>query len=193
MFEIVNLNNWEQKCIELLGQANLTIDEFSKKKDIDFAEYEKRLQEAHNWYMYQKILLEILYRTADLKHTLHLGSSTRQQCGALLPMYLNQVNDVVSRLKAWHQFQISKFGIDINANLRKRMGFDGFIYKLPSLINEELGLRPVSERTSDIIGTQTKAYEIPDNAENIDLFHEDIKIIGKEGKLYYLPESNTSE
>lgn len=80
------------------GQANLTIVGYSKKSNLGFDEYEEELPEVQNWYTYQNTLLEVLYRIADLKHTLHLGSVSREQCGALLPTYSKQVKDAINSL-----------------------------------------------------------------------------------------------
>lgn len=188
--EISKLNNFEHQCIELLGQANLTIAGYSKKVNLDFDNYEKELPEVHNWYIYQKTLLEVMYRIADLKYVLYLGSVSREQCSALLPIYAKQVKDAVEQLNIWHKSQVEKLGIDVNANLRKRIGLDGFIHKLPGLFDAGHKFRPISETTSDIIVTQISAYEIPNKTETIDLFKEDVRVIAKDGKFYCLPEED---
>lgn len=64
--KIAQLDSLEEECTQLLGQANLTLAGFAKKKDLDFAAYEKELQEAQNWYIYQNTLLEMLYKISDL-------------------------------------------------------------------------------------------------------------------------------
>ncbi|NRZ07715.1 hypothetical protein DFR90_000176 [Clostridium beijerinckii] len=107
--EIYNLNRWEQECIQLLGQANLTIAGFAKKENLDYEEYEKQLAEAQNWFVYQKTLMEVMIKIAELKHTLHLGSASREQCGALLPTYSKQVQDSLNQLSTWHKAQTEKF------------------------------------------------------------------------------------
>lgn len=190
--ETTNLNSWEQQCIELLGQANLTIAGFSKKINLGFDEYEKELMEAYNWYIYQKTLLEVLYRIADLKHTLYLGSISREQSGALLSIYSEQVKDTISQLNIWHQFQAENLGIDRDEYIRRRVGVDGLIHKLPSLINGDYKFRPISEKTADTITIQTTNYEILRKMETVDLFQEDVRVISKEGKFYYLPKNDTA-
>jgi hypothetical protein len=132
-------------------------------------------------------LLEVLYKIADLKHTLYLGAVSRKQCGVLLSTYSKQVKEVILQLNTWNQSQVEKLCIDINANLRKRVGFDSFIHKLPSLFKEDYNYRSVSKTTTDIITAHATAYGIPDETETIDLFQKDVKVIAKEGKLYYLP------
>lgn len=186
--EIANLNNWEQECIQLLGQANLTIAGFSKKNDLDYDEYEKELGEAQNWFIYQKTLMEVMSKIAELKHTLHLGAVSREQCGALLPTYSKQVQDALNQLCSWHQVQVEKFKINVEESNRKRTGFDSFIHTIPGWINEKNRYRSVSENTVKKIVDQTNRYDIPQKTDMIDLFQEDVKIIAKEGKIYYLPQ-----
>lgn len=186
--EIANLNNWEQECIQLLGQANLTIAGFSKKNDLDYDEYEKELGEAQNWFIYQKTLMEVMSKIAELKHTLHLGAVSREQCGALLPIYSKQVQDALNQLCSWHQVQVEKFKINVEESNRKRTGFDSFFHTIPGWINEKNRYRSVSENTVKKIVDQTNRYDIPQKTDMIDLFQEDVKIIAKEGKIYYLPQ-----
>lgn len=185
--EIDNLNDWEHECMELLGQANLTIVGFARENELNFSEYEERLPEIQNWYTYQGTLLEVLYRIADLKYALHFGSMSIEQCRAILPTYTKQVKDAAAQLAAWHEKQIKKFGIDIDSNIRKRMGFDGFIHKLPGLINDEYNYRPISNQTTDVIAAQISAHDTPDTEESYDLFQNDVRVIAKGGKVYYLP------
>lgn len=185
--EIYNINRWEQECIQLLGQANLTIAGFAKKEDLDYEEYEKQLAEAQNWFVYQKTMMEVMIKIAELKHTLHLGSASREQCGALLSTYSKQVQDSLNQLSKWHKAQIEKFEINVDENSRKRIGLDGVIHFIPGLINEENKFRTISKNTVKNIVTQTNGHIAPQNIDPIDLFQEDVRIIAKEGKLYYLP------
>ncbi|NSJ90919.1 hypothetical protein G7A79_17420 [Coprococcus sp. MSK.21.13] len=188
--EIINLNNLEHKCIELLGQANLIIADYYKKSNVSFDEYEEDLLEVQNWYIYQKTLLEVLYRIADLKHTLYLGSISKEQCYSLLNVYSAQVKESVSKLAKWHNFQVEKHGINTNDNVRKRVGIDGLIHKVPGIFKEDYNYRPLSKKTKDIITTQINSYETSHSNQIIDLFQEDVKVIAKEGKFYYLPKGD---
>lgn len=186
--EIYNLNRWEQECIQLLGQANLTIAGFIKKENLYYEEYEKQLAEAQNWFVYQKTMMEVMIKIAELKHTLHLGSASREQCGALLPTYSKQVQDSIKQLSTWHKAQIEKFEINVEENSRKRIGLDGVIHFIPGLINEENKFRSISNNTVKNIVAQTNGYTAPQNIDPIDLFQEDVRIIAREGKIYYLSQ-----
>lgn len=186
--EIYNLNRWEQECIQLLGQANLIIAGFGKKENLDYEEYEKQLAEAQNWFVYQKTLMEVMIKIAELKHTLHLGSASREQCGALLPTYSKQVQDSLNQLSTWHKTQTEKFEINVDEKSRKRMGLDGVIYFIPGLINEENKFCSIPNNTVKKIIAQTNGYTTRQNIDPIDLFQEDVRIIAKEGRIYYLPK-----
>ena len=110
--KISQLDSLEEECTKLLGQANLTLVDYSEKRDLDYDSYEKELKEAQKWYMYQKSLTEVLYRISDLRYTLHLGAVSREQCVALLPTYSRQVEETQQRLAAWHNDTTQRLKID---------------------------------------------------------------------------------
>lgn len=185
--EINNLNRWETECAELLGQANLSLEDYSKLSNFDYPKYEKLLPEINNWYTYQNLLLELLVKISELRHTLHLGVVSVEQCCALIPTYEKQVNIAQAQLSAWHHTQIQRFGIKVEDGKIKRAGLDGFIHLIPGWINEEHKYRPISKKTVKQIISQTNDHSVLPAKEAIDLFQEDVRIVAKEGKLYYLP------
>lgn len=188
MSKISQLDSLEEECTQLLGQANLTLAGYAKKKDLDYNSYEKELMEAQNWFMYQKSLLDVLYKISDLRYTLHLGAVSREQCVALLPTYTQQVADTQGRLSNWHQDTAKRLDINPEDGKRKRDGLDGFVHFIPSLLNEELKYRPIEKSTASMITTQVTGYE-GYCQDTTDLYSEDVQLIAKDGKVYYLPES----
>ena len=100
--KISQLDGLEEECTQLLGQANLTLADYTQKNDLNYAAYEKEVIEAQNWYAYQKALTDVLYRISELKYTLHMGAVSREQCSAMLPTYSNQVAETQMRLTEWH-------------------------------------------------------------------------------------------
>lgn len=184
--EISNLNRLEQQCIELLGQANLTIADYSKKMDMGIKEYEEQLVGVQYWVVYQETLLEVLYLIANLKYALYLGAVSRDQCNSLLSTYSKQSRDVSLGLQNWHLEQMEKYGINLEEGNRERYGVDGILHKVPGMIRKELNFRPVPKDVVDIITkhlTTDKCRQVPVR----EVFNEDVKLIGKEGKIYYLP------
>lgn len=185
--KIEQLDSLEEECTQLLGQVNLTLAGFAKKNDLDYASYEKELKEAQNWYTYQKALLDVLHKISDLRYTLHMGAVSREQCIALLPTYTKQVEDTQTLLAGWHQTSVNRLGIDMNKIRRKRAGFDGVIHFIPGLFNDDLNFRAIDEKTVGMIAVQASVQSIEHPQNTTDLYAEDVQLISKDGKIYYLP------
>lgn len=186
--KISQLDSLEEECTQLLGHANLTLVGYTKKTDLDYNAYEKELPEIQNWYMYQKSLLDVLYKISELRYTLHMGVVSREHCIALLPTYTNQIAETQSRLTGWHQATAERLSIDISEVRRKRAGFDGVVHFIPGLFIDDLNYRAIEKSTAKMIKTQsagsTHAYD------TTDLYAEDVQLIAKDGKVYYLPSEN---
>lgn len=187
--KISQLDSLEEECTKLLGQTNLTLVDFTEKGDLDFETYEKELKAAQQWYMYQKTLMEVLYRISDLRYTLYLGKVSRDQCNALLPTYANQVEETQKRLTDWHDKTIERLKIDISETRRKRDGFDGVIHFLPGLFNDEYNFKSISTATVEMIHTQLEGHASSHARTVSDLYSEDVQLIINGNKVYYLPET----
>ena len=186
--KINQLDSLEEECTQLLGQANLTLAGFAKKTDLDYETYEKVVGNAQNWFMYQKSLLDVLYKISDLRYTLHLGSVSRDQCIAILPTYTKQVQDTQSRLAAWHEGTTERLKIDTDEARRKRAGFDGVIHFLPGLFDKDFNYRSIEKSTANMIRTQASS-ENKLSIDKSELYSEDVQLIAKDGKIYYLPDT----
>ena len=68
------------------------------------------------------------------------------------------------------------------------MGWDYVTHIIPGLINGEKNFISISNKMVKNIVDQTKGYATPQNIDAIDLFQKDVKIIAKEGKIYYFPQ-----
>lgn len=187
--KIAQLDSLEEECTKLLGQANLTLAGFAKKSGLNYDGYEKALGNAQNWFMYQQSLLEILYKISDLRYTLHLGIVSREQCMALLPTYSKQVSDTQTRLTAWHEGTADRLGIEADESRRKRAGFDGVIHFIPGLFNDNLNFREIEEKTASMITAQKAGHVCTHKIDKSELYAEDVQLISKDGKIYYLPVS----
>lgn len=185
--DIDKLNTLEQTCIELLGQANLMIKEHIKREDLDYKEYNQALKEVQNWYNYQKMLIEILYKITELKNILYLGTISEEQLNVVLNTYTKQVTDVRNSLVSWHENVTKKLGIDLETARRKRKGLDGAIHWIPGLFKDDFNFSTLSEQTKAMIEEQSLNYDLNAKFSISDSFNKDVKLISKDGKLYYLP------
>lgn len=187
--KIAQIDSLEEECTQLLGQANLTLAGYATKKDLDYEVYEKEVNEAQNWYLYQKSLLDILYKISDLRYTLHLGAVSREQCVSLLPIYTQQVVDTQAKLTNWHQDTAKRLNIDTEESRRKRGGLDGIIHFFPGLIKSEFNFRTIDKSIASMIDEQANGNSYNHQQEKSELYLEDVQLIAKDGKVYYLPES----
>lgn len=185
--DIDKLNQLEQNCIELLGQANITITGVTKKNNIDYKKYNEELEEIHNWYMYQRTLLNILYKITDLKNILYNGTISNEQLNIIPETYTKQVMEVNKLLKQWHESITNKLEINIETARRKRTGIDGVVHWIPGLFNNDFNFSVISDKTKAMIEEQTTNYSSISQKGN-KLFNNDVKIISKDGKVYYLPQ-----
>ncbi len=188
--KIAQLDSLEEECTQLLGQANLTLNDFAKKTDIDYKNYKKELTEAHNWYMYQESLLDVLYSISDLRYTLNLGAVSRNQCEALLPAYTKQVKDTLESLTGWHSEMTDKLKIDYKEAKRKRTRLDAVVHLVPGLINDKFKYRAIEDDIAKKIETQSTGHIDEHKLNATDYYLEDIQVVSKNGKLYYLPTSD---
>lgn len=186
--ELDHLNELEDKCLELLGQANLTVADYSKKKDLDYEAYSKEVTNAQNWYIYQQTLLEVMSKISELKYTLNMGEVSREQCIALLPTYFKQAADAIGVLADWHESNVKRLAIDMSENKRKRLGFDGVIHWLPGLFDDEQNYAKVSGNIVDMISAQSTELRNEERLNRTELYGQDVQLISKNGKIYYLPQ-----
>lgn len=181
------LDNWEDNCVQLLGQANLTIADFTHENHLKYEDYEKMLPEIDNWLAFQQILLQVLYRIVDLRYALYMGKTSRQDCMNVLPKYKKQSEDTLKRLTDWHKANIHHFNIDLKESKRERKGWDRAVHTIPALVNDELQYRHIPGETSSLIKRQLSASLPEQRNAGRELYNEEVQLISKDGKLYYLP------
>ena len=95
--------------------------------------------------------------------------------------------EVHNLLTKWHKNIIKKLEIDTTNSRRKRDGLDGAVHWIPGLFKDDFKFCKIPEETKIMIEEQTSNYNLmPRDKDN--LFNKDVKIISKDGKVYYLPQ-----
>ena len=183
--KINSLERLQEDCMQLLEQANLTISGISKKQDLKFKKYEKEVAIAEEWSTYQKLLLEVLYRIADLKYALYFGAVSRKQCSAIIPECESRAEDSRKSLEKWHADMIEKLQIDIEKDRRKLLGDVSVVNDIFSLIGKDKQYVSVEKKTATMIKNQTGKQMMKD-VDKSELYSEDVRLISKDGKVYYL-------
>ncbi len=183
--EIQRLQSLETTCMDLLNQANVTISDLSSKEGESFEKYEKLMSEVAVWQKYQEALTEVLYMIADLNYTLHLGAISKEQCYSVYSDMYDTESRLIDKLKKWHNYHKKKFKIDVDQARMERQGIDAVIHKPLELINESWKYKNIGKEAAVNIRLQ-KNIQLNDRTLDMrDRYYEDVKLVAKEGKLYY--------
>lgn len=191
--ELDHLKSLEHECAQLLGQANLSLKSFAEKKDPDYASYEKLVAEAQTWFQHQQILLTILKKIEDLTFAMNLGQVSRESCSSISLPYAKQAGEALQALENWHKATVASLGIDLKESRRPRRGLGGILMKVPALFKEDLRYKGVPQKTTAMIAKQSAGGQGPSTPGEPDLFRKDVRLIIRDGKLYYLPEMGEQE
>ena len=191
--ELSHLKSLEHECAQLLGQANLSLQDISGKKGLDYDAYEKKIGEAENWFQYQQILLEVMYKISDLSYALNLGAISRENSYALYLPYAKQSEGTLAKLNEWHDEHVKRLEINVEESRRKRQGVEGFFMGALGLFNDDFNYKKMSQSTIARIEHQAENASTVKGIEDDDLYQEDVRLIAKDGKLFYLPQQKAKE
>lgn len=190
--ELSYLKERENECAKLLGHANITIEQISKKRGLDFDGYEAAVRTADSWMRYQKVLLQVMTEIAELTYTLNRGALSRENSYALLLPYASQAESSREKLSAWHDDHMSKLEIDTESSRRKRQGIDAALHAIPALFEDDFHYKEISSRTTKMIRRQRRSTSTAETVDELDLYQEDVTLIMKDGAMYYLPPEEES-
>ena len=185
--ELMHLRDLEHECAQLLGQANLTLQGYAEKTGLDYDAYEKQVGEANIWYQYQQVLLEVMSKTSELTYAMNLGAVSKENAYAMVLPYIKQADTALAKLKEWHKANVERLEIDVASARRKLQGIEGFLMNVPALFDANLHYKGISERTVSMISSQRDGSAEVKYSNDTDHFQEDVRLIAKDGKLYYLP------
>ena len=190
---LINLDNLEAECLVLLGQATETIEGYTRKRILDFEKYCEETAELQSWIEYQDKLLAVLYHISELKYSLGMGTVSKEFCTASFHNYLPRATKSRKALRSWHEAEIAKLKIDPEASLKKRKGIDAAVHFIPSLVKKEQKYYKIPEPISDMIKEQLRGGVSEQVPVMGDIFHSDVQLIVRGGKVYYFREQGTDE
>ncbi len=191
--ELDRLQKLEHECVQLLGQANSKLKRFENQTSLDYSDYEKQVAEAEKWYQYQQVLLKLLLRIEELTYSLHLGEMSKEYCYSLFLPYSQQSADALSSLRSWHLKNSETYKIDLESSRRRRDGVGGILMNIPALFIDDLHYKNISGSTVSMITNQSAGENIIAPEDGPDLFKEDVHLIAKGGKMFYLPQNKPDD
>ena len=107
--------------------------------------------------------------------------------------YAKQADEALKALESWHKETGVALEIDLDASRRRRQGVEGFFMNIPALFKDELHYKVISKSTVSMIEKQSTGQHTSVSNSDPDLFREDVRLIAKDGKLYYLPKVKAAE
>ncbi|MDE6059565.1 MAG: hypothetical protein K2G44_05975 [Clostridia bacterium] len=187
---LIELSSIEGECAQLLGQANETLEGYTRVKIADFKKYCDTVWEIQPWVEWRDRLLAVLYYVSDLKYVLNRsrGQVSREFCRSLFHTYFERTEKVKSALKDWHELETKTLKIDIVEFKRKRGGVDAFFHALPSLVKKENKYRDLPEGLGELICEQIKDNTLDYSALEEDPFDHDLEIFIRDGKVFMLAD-----
>lgn len=184
--EILRLQTMEKDCMELLAQANLTVEQLCGHEFASYDSYCDKVSEIAKWQQYQKALIELMYMIADLNYVLHLGAMSQDQAYVTYTSMYNQTSKMIERLHKWHTIHTKKFGVDVDRAVLERKGLDALLHKPLGLIDEGHNYKKMSKNEVVNIRNQVNTQVENRLTATRDLFDEDVRVVFKEGKVFYL-------
>lgn len=185
--ELSYLKERENECAQLLGQANIMLEQLSAKSGLGYEEYESAVNAADSWIQYQQVLLKIMAEISELTYALNRGAVSRESSYALLIPYAGQAENSLGKLSTWHEDYVEKYQIDTASSRRRRQGFEAALFAIPALFKDDLHYRSISSTTSKMIRNQKRDASTAGSEEALDLYQEDVTLIMRDDSVYYLP------
>jgi hypothetical protein len=182
-----SLVSLEGDATELLGQVNIEIADISRKcQSPTYQEYQTKIDDFGILVEYQNVLLSVLEKISQLTYLLGKGGTSSEMCYKLFNSYLEQSVGARNELQQWHSTQVDALKIDLEKNRKTKNWFEA----LPGIINDDWKYKALEQGMVEKISgqSQTKPLVI---SKSKDVFDEDVEIIIRDGKYYYLHESES--
>jgi len=184
--ELQQLDKYKNDAIQLLEQVNITLKDTMNQNIINIKQYEYKVNELDMLLGYQKILLAILEQSSKLTHALYLGTVSLNKCFSSHAKMLEKSDECSEEVPDWHSYYAKKLGIEIEKNRFKKQGFDLIVTKPLTMIDGKWDYKVLKDNLKNMI-TNQKQFKPTEFNEPDNDFEQDVEIIIKDGKYYYVP------
>lgn len=144
------------------------------------------------WFIYQQLLLKIMMEIDELTYVFSFGMASEEKCYAMLTTYTKQSEEALQSLQVWHKDNITAFEIDLDENKRKKQGWDQFWAAIPSLFDSSNQYKKLPSGIAQAINQHRSMASLSVHSSENDLFHQNVRLIMRDGKVYYLPDMHMS-
>lgn len=188
--KLITLENLKGNATELLGQVNLMIsDIFQKSPNPNYQEYQKNVDDFNVLVEHQNVLVTVLEEISKLTYLLGKGGISSDMSYSLFNKFLEQSVQTRNLLEQWHDRQVKSLCIDLDKNRMTKTGFKGFFSAIPGFVDNKWKYCELKQGLVQKINTQTKPKPEALNKPE-EVYDEDVQIIIKDGKYYFLHEAS---
>ena len=121
-----------------------------------------------------------------MTYTLNLGEVSIKKCFLSHNNLLNHSNESRKLVPNWHLSNVKKLGIELDNNRFKKRGIEGIVAKPLSFVDKKWDYKKLESNLKNKIINQNQNIQTVINRPD-ELFDEDVQLIIKDGKYYYLP------
>lgn len=190
--KLAALENLKATATELLGQVNITISDITQKTpNPDYKEYQSKVDDFQKLVGYKNLLITVLEEISKLTYLLGKGSISTERSYSSFNKYLELSVQTSTLLGQWHDRQVKALRINLEKERITKAGFKAVVSAIPGLFDDKFKYNELCPSFINEISTQAK--NIPKSpAKPKQVYDDDVEIIIKDGKYYYLHESPAS-
>jgi hypothetical protein len=187
------LDNLRANASELLLQVNITIIDMTKKNlKPDYKDYQKTTNDLNIWILYQELLVSVLGEISKLTYLLGKGAISTEASYNLSKKMIDQSDLSRNLLREWHDKQVKALSIDLDKARISKAGFEAVVSAIPGFLDTKYKYKDINQDFVEWICAQAKPLSKYTNIVK-QVYSEDVEIIIKDGKYYYLHESSDEE
>lgn len=186
--KLASLDNLKSAVTELLGQVNITISEITNNNQSpSFKEYQKDVAEFRLLSEYQNALVSVLDEISKMTYLLGKGSVSIEMSRVTYNKYFELSVQTINKLEQWHNTQVAALRIDLDKHRKTKTGLEGFFSAIPGFVDDKFKYIELEQGMVETISTQSQSG-LQTTKEPQAVYAEDVQIIIKGGKYYYLHE-----
>jgi hypothetical protein len=191
--KLAALDDRKSTATELLGQVNITIAEITQKNpNPKYEDYQSIVGDFKKLVEYQNVLTAVLAEISKLTYLLGKGEISVEQSYIVYNDYCERSTQTRNLLRQWHDRQVKALRIDLDKERVSKAGFEAVVSAIPGLIDEKYKYIELRRDFADEINAQTNAVTTtPDEPKQV--YDEDVQIIIRDGKYFYLPQPTDTE
>ncbi len=191
--KLSTLENLKATATELLGQVNITISDITQKNpNPNYEDYQSKIEDLKILVEHQNILVASLAEISKLTYLLGKGEISTNRSYSAYNKYLGQAQQTRMLLGQWHDKQVAALRIDLNKDRISKAGIEAIISAPLGLIDDKYKFKALKQSLAYEISAQSR-QNLKNFNEPTQIYDEDVKIIIKGDKYYYLHESSDVE